>query len=237
MLGFDMPPVALPILYSFRRCPYAIRARLALQVTASRCELREVVLRDKPASMVEASPKGTVPVLIHADGSVLEESLEIMLWALQAQDPQGWLVPEIGSLGDTLHLITRNDDEFKFHLDRYKYASRHEGADASEHRTAASSFLRNLDARLAHGPWLCGGRLSLADAALAPFVRQFANTDREWFDAQTWVALLAWLNDFLESPIFQSVMSKYPKWQPGDAPTRFPDVAETRWRRLQGTEL
>jgi glutathione S-transferase len=227
MLGFCIPP----ILYTFRRCPYAIRARLALQVTARSCELREVVLRDKPASMLEASPKGTVPVLVQSDGSVLEESLDIMLWTLRLEDPQGWLAPARGSLEEMIELITRNDEEFKFHLDRYKYSSRHEGAEAEEHRKAASGFLRDLEARLAHAPWLFGERLSLADAALAPFVRQFANTDREWFDAQPWPALVAWLVDFLDSPLFTSVMPKHAQWKPGDDATIFPSIPETGWLR------
>src|SRR4051812_31105758 len=124
----------LPILYSFRRCPYAMRARLAIAASGQRCELREVVLRDKPAEMLAASPKGTVPVLIDTDGRVLEESLDIMRWALGRSDPQAWLEPPSGSLEDMLELIARCDGDFKFHLDRYKYARRYQGADAGEHR-------------------------------------------------------------------------------------------------------
>lgn len=222
-----------PILYSFRRCPYAMRARLALQVTARSCELREVVLRDKPASMLSASPKGTVPVLLLGEGLVLEESLDIMLWTLKMDDPQSWLAPEKGSLDEMLALISRNDEEFKFHLDRYKYASRHEGAEANEHRGAASVFLGDLEARLAQSPWLFGKRPALADAALAPFVRQFANTDRAWFDRQPWPSLIAWLDDFLASPLLASVMSKYAQWQPGDETTVFPELVETGWSRSE----
>ena len=209
---------ALPILYSFRRCPYAMRARLALAVTGLEVEHREVVLRDKPKEMLEVSPKGTVPVLVLPDGQVIEESEDIMLWALGQRDPRSWLAPETESLDAMRLLVRRTEEEFKIHLDRYKYSNRYEGADSEEHRGHASTFLRELDARLAKSPYLYGDRLVFADAAIAPFVRQFANTDREWFDAQTWPALKQWLEEFLASPRFIGVMGKHAQWVPTAAP-------------------
>lgn len=232
MLVFRMPSSARPQIYSFRRCPYAIRARLALQVSRIECELREVVLRDKPPSMLSASPKGTVPVLIDGEGSVLEESLDIMLWALRQNDPQHWLGPAEGIGEQAFALIARNDDEFKYHLDRYKYENRHEAEEPRvDHRAAASKFLLDLEARLCQAPWLLGSTLSLADAAIAPFVRQFANTDRTWFDSQPWPKLVAWLDDFLRSRLLESVMDKHKQWAPTDPATIFPSSDEASWQR------
>ncbi len=229
MLVSGMPP----LLYSFRRCPYAMRARLALQVSQLSCELREVVLRDKPACMLSASPKGTVPVLIDAEGGVFEESLDIMLWALRQRDPLHWLEPAEGDWDQLLGLVARNDDEFKFHLDRYKYEGRHEAEEPRvDHRAAASKFLLDLEARLCQWPWLFGSALCLADAAIAPFVRQFANTDRSWFDVQPWPKLIAWLEDFVSSALLSSVMDKHKQWRPGDAATIFPRSDEASWQRL-----
>ena len=227
-----MPASARPTLYSFRRCPYAIRARLALQVSQTSCHLREVVLRNKPLAMLNASSKGTVPVLVCADGSVIDESVMIMRWCLRKSDPQGWLaLDEVGSQ-DAQALIAQCDGNFKQHLDRYKYADRYPEEEAgADHRELASVFLRQLDHRLSAGPWLLGATLSLADAALAPFVRQFANTDRGWFDGQAWPALVAWLEDFLASPLLASVMRKYEQWHPGNAETIFPDQSASTWRR------
>ena len=205
------------ILYSFRRCPYAMRARLALQSGGITVELREVVLRDKPAQMLHASPKGTVPVLL-AGGDVVEESLDVMLWALGRNDPEGWLdMPATGHA-----LIAECDGAFKTALDRYKYASRHPEADAEEERAKASLFLHRLDQTLVGKNWLFG-EISLADMAMLTFVRQFANVDRAWFDAEPWPDLQRWLEAFLASNRFLSIMQKYPQWQPGDAVTFFPD--------------
>ena len=202
----------LPILYSFRRCPYAMRARLALAVSGTQCELREVVLRDKPAELLQASPKGTVPVLVLADGRILEQSLDIMLWALSRHDPQGWLAPEVGELEQMLALIGECDGGFKHDLDRYKYPDRYEGADAMSHRESAWQWLKMLDDRLAYSAYLFGERPALADAAIMPFVRQFAQVDRAWFDAQPWPALLGWLGHWLESDLFQAIMVKHAPW-------------------------
>ena len=165
-----------PVLYSFRRCPYAMRARLALAVSGTRGELREVRLSAKPQAMLAASPKGTVPVLVLPGGTVLDESLDIMRWALTNRDPEGWLAR------DDAGLIAMNDGPFKHDLDRYKYPERY-GVDAGAHREGGLAFLREIDRRLAHTAQLCGAARGLTDAAIMPFVRQFAAVDREWFGA------------------------------------------------------
>ncbi|MFK8014930.1 MAG: rhodanese-related sulfurtransferase [Gammaproteobacteria bacterium] len=207
----------LHVLYSFRRCPYAMRARMALRVAGVAVELREVVLRDKPKSMLDASPKGTVPVLV-AGASVLDESLSIMRFALGRHDPDQWLSPQTDDASTMRALIEQCDDDFKYHLDRYKYATRYEDVDPAEHRAAGARFLEQLDARLQIQPFLFGARRCLADVAIAPFVRQFRIADPGWFDAQPTDALREWLATFEAWPVFQSVMDKYAPWQSGDVP-------------------
>ncbi len=197
---------AEPILYSFRRCPYAMRARLALHVSKTSLEHREILLRDKPAQMLEISPKGTVPVLLLPDGSVLEESLDIMRWALAQNDPEGWLN------GTDEDLIAANDGQFKHHLDRYKYANRHD-TDPAEHRAACVAQLEILESCLSGQPYLCGQTRSITDAAIMPFVRQFAHTDRDWFYAQPLPAVQAWLAGWLDSELFAAIMVKHDLWQ------------------------
>ncbi|MXO65031.1 glutathione S-transferase [Altericroceibacterium endophyticum] len=203
-----MADTPLPFLYSFRRCPYAMRGRLALHISATQCEVREIILRDKPQAMLDASPKGTVPVLVLPDGSVLEESLDIMHWALGRNDPEGWLE------GEETELIATNDGPFKHHLDRYKYATRHD-SDPEEHRAAAQDILMRLEERLSRSAYLCGDQRRMTDCAIFPFIRQFAATDREWFDAQDWPHLKAWLDGLLASPLFKAVMVKRPLWEVG----------------------
>ena len=219
--------VALPVLYTFRRCPYAMRARLAIAASGVQLEQREVVLRHKPAEMLAASPKGTVPVLLLPGGEVIEQSLDIMLWALRLNDPQQWLTPKGAALEDMLALVTGNDGAFKQSLDRYKYPNRYpdelaeESANSSAieakafavtHRTQCATWLEGLEARLAGG-WLCGPNASLADMALLPFVRQFAHTDASWFASQPWPRLQAWLAAFETSALYLAVMEKRPSWQ------------------------
>ncbi len=211
-----------PVLYSFRRCPYAMRARMAIAASKQTCALREVVLRSKPPEMIAASPKGTVPVLVLPGGRVIEESLEIMHWALGRNDPEGWLAPLLDDEGELEELIAENDGTFKDNLDRYKYPTRYDDVDPDLHREQGLVFLRKLDARLARHAWLGGERFSLADAAIAPFVRQFANTDRDWFDAQSLPGVQRWLSDVLGSARFTSVMEKYPAWQAGMDEPVFP---------------
>ena len=202
----------MPVLYSFRRCPYAMRARMALLVSATSVRLREVVLRDKPAEMIAASPKATVPVLLLPDGQVIDESLAIMRWALEGNDPQAWLQGDAAESA----LIAEADGTFKDHLDRYKYPTRYENVDALEHRAAGLVFLENLDALLQDSGQLMGAKPTLADHAIFPFVRQFANNDRAWFDQLPLPALQQWLSDHLASPLFATTMQKYPQWQSGD---------------------
>ena len=212
----------LPVLYSFRRCPYAMRARLAIAASGLDVELREIVLRDKAPEMLEASPKGTVPVLVTTDGQVIEESLDIMFWALGQKNPEGWLALDSAQLEAAGGLIARAEDEFKVNLDRYKYASRYVGAEPFLARAEALFFLRDLDGLLRGQGFLLGDKASIADYAILPFVRQFANVDRQWFDAENWPDLLRWLEAFLESGRFARIMNKYPKWQTGDPVTLFP---------------
>ena len=196
---------ALPVLYSFRRCPYAMRARLALAVSGQACELREVVLRNKPQGLLQASPKATVPVLVLVDGKVLDQSLAIMQWALAQHDPDDWLLQ-----GDpaVLALIDENDQVFKHHLNRYKYAERYPEQPMEHYRAEGEVFLQKLEGLLAEREYLLAEHLSLADAALAPFVRQFAHVDREWFAGTPYQRLQIWLQRFLESPLFTAVMAK-----------------------------
>ena len=204
-----------PILYSFRRCPYAMRARLALLASGTSCEIREVKLSDKPEELLAASPKGTVPVMVLPDGKVVEESLDIMYWALERSDPEGWLERADEAL------IAANDGPFKHALDRYKYPNRYD-VDPLPHRAAGLEWLRTLDARLASQAQLSGDKMGLSDAAIMPFVRQFAATDREWFEAQDMPHLIRWLDEHLASARFKACMLRLKPWQQGDAPRTFP---------------
>lgn len=205
---------ALPLLYSFRRCPYAIRARLALRQAGLAVQLHEVSLRDKPAAMLALSPKGTVPVLQLPDGAVLDESLDIMLWALAQSDLDGWLAGAKTVDAEAMALIARNDGPFKALLDRYKYANRHPEFPATHYRDEAVALhLAPLDALLAAQsgaarPGLLGTRVSLVDAAIFPFVRQFAAVDADWFATAPLPALRGWLQRWLDSALFQAVMEK-----------------------------
>lgn len=218
-----MSQLQRPILYSFRRCPYAMRARLAIASSGIQCELREIVLRDKSPEFVALSPKATVPVLRDTNGIVLEESLDVMYWALQTHDPENLLTEDSDRLDAMQGLIAYSDGPFKHNLDRYKYADRFDGADPEEERARGATFLLELDERLAKSEWLFGDAPSLADMAILPFVRQFAFVDRDWFDRQSWPNLLGWLDRFLASDRFLSVMQKYSKWEPGDPVTVFPE--------------
>lgn len=199
-----------PILYSFRRCPYAIRARLAVASAGIKVELREVVLREKPEAFLQVSPSATVPCLVTSNG-VIDESLDVMKWALEQNDPEGLLkMPAAGH-----EWIARADGPFKDALDRTKYAQRYPDVDPISQRNRASEFLTDLDAHIE--TWMFD-RPTLADFAILPFVRQFAFIDKDWFDAQPWPKLQSWLERFLASARFEDVMFKYEQWREGDPP-------------------
>lgn len=204
-----------PILYSFRRCPYAMRARMALWVAGIAVELREVKLAAKPLQLIAASPKATVPVLVLHDGTVIDESLAIMRWALAQNDPEGWLA------GDDAALIAINDGAFKHHLDRAKYPGRYEEDGATDHRAEGLALLAPLETWLERAPYLCGPTRSLTDIALFPFIRQFAAIDPEWFAHQPLRRLQDWLERLYASELFASVMPKFAPWADGDAPVVF----------------
>lgn len=204
----------LPILYSFRRCPYAMRARLALYASGIAVEHREIELKNKPVCMLAASPKGTVPVLVLPDGQVIDESLDIMRWALQAQDPLHWWPNDPLRFTAAMALIKDYDGPFKYALDRYKYPRRFGLEDGAAWRDAGAEFLLRLEAVLLTQPQLAGQQQGLCDAALAPFVRQFAHTDKAWFAAQPWPRLVRWLSKFEGSDGFAAIMHKHPIWVP-----------------------
>ncbi|MBX8472540.1 MULTISPECIES: glutathione S-transferase [unclassified Pseudomonas] len=191
-------------LYSFRRCPYAMRARMALRYSGVPVEIVEVSLKAKPAQMLAISPKGTVPVL-DAGGQVIDESLEIMRWALAQNDPDDWL---LGGDSRIAELIEANDQVFKVHLNRYKYAERYPEQPMEVYRAEGALFLQKLDELLEGRVYLLANHPSLADIALLPFVRQFAHVDRDWFAQTPYVRLQAWLQRFLESELFTGIMKK-----------------------------
>jgi glutathione S-transferase len=196
---------ALALLYSYRRCPYAMRARMALSYAGIAYQLHDISLKDKPAGLLAVSPKGTVPVLVLPDGRVLEQSLDIMHWALQQHDPSCWLDID---RDNSQALISENDGAFKQALDKYKYASRFPEQSAEAYRSQAEVFLRKLEQALQDQPFLSGAHLSLTDVAIFPFIRQFAAVDANWFAQAAYPKLQAWLQARLESSLFLGVMSK-----------------------------
>ena len=213
----------LATLYSFRRCPYAMRARLAIAQSGIQCELREVVLKDKPQQLIELSPKATVPVLLTADDKVIDESIDIAFWALAQHDPDNWYQSLTSEQHEQmLALIENNDGEFKYFLDRYKYADRYPEQDERFYREQGEKILTRLEQLLTEYDCLLRDSWTLADIALLPFIRQFAFVDKDWFDSSPYPRVRAWLEAFLESDLFRSVMKKYPQWQEGDEPVVFP---------------
>lgn len=212
----------LPVLYSFRRCPYAMRARLAIAASGQQCELREVVLRDKPAALLQASPKGTVPVLVLPDGAVLEQSLDIMHWALARNDPQHWLHADPAQARAMQALVAECDGAFKQALDRTKYPQRYPGEDPTLPRQRAEDWLAGLEQRLAAGGFLFGPQARWADMAILPFVRQYAGIDTERWQAQPWPHLRYWLAQWQDSALFAQVMRKAPAWAEGGPGVPFP---------------
>ena len=198
--------MALPILYSYRRCPYAMRARMALKLAGIDVEIREISLRDKPAHMLQVSPKATVPVLVLQDGIVIEQSLDIMHWALQ----QHALSANTPAVADAL--ILENDTAFKQALDAYKYPERYPSKTQIEHRAEGEVFLQKLENLLFENVYLFSATPSLADIATFPFIRQFAAVDTAWFETASYPKLQAWLNRLVESELFISVMEKQPTY-------------------------
>lgn len=220
--------LGLPVLYSFRRCPYAMRARLALVAAGVKVEIRELVLRAKPAHMLDISPKGTVPVLWLQDGTVIDESLDVMRWSVSQSFPSDWFVLNDAQQQQCDEWITLLDGEFKRNLDRYKYPHRYHTetytCDPLEHRAMCETILAQWnDVLERNGPFLFGGNPSFADYAILPFVRQFRIADEAWFDSSNGLnALKVWLGLFLASNILEQAMIKLQPWQPGDSPLTFP---------------
>jgi len=200
----------IPILYSFRRCPYAIRARLAIRYAQIQVEIREVLLSDKPESMLAVSPKGTVPVLVLEDGTVLDESMDIISWALNINDPDKWQVTHDDSL--VKKLLEQNDGPFKQQLDHYKYAERFPAKSRQAYREQGEVFLSQLENKLSLHSYLSGEHLGQVDIAIFPFIRQFAYVDKDWFDQLPYLNLQAWLTEIINSELFAYVMQKYDRW-------------------------
>jgi len=212
----------LPILYSFRRCPYAMRARLALVSSGIKSELREVVLKDKPEQLIALSAKATVPVMQTTTGDIIDESIDIMQWALMQHDPDDLFQSLNEEQRDqSWELIKQNDSTFKYYLDRYKYADRYPEFGEHYYRQHCEEFLQVLEQQLQHGGLIRQG-WTFADLAILPFIRQFAFVDKNWFEQAPYPALQQWLNTFLESELFSRIMTKYPPWQPQQEITYFP---------------
>ena len=207
-----------PILYTFRRCPYAMRARFAIRSSKIKVEIREIKLKEKPSEFLNLSPKGTVPVLITNSGEVLEESLDIIYWALNKNDPHKWLAKGKLENREIIKLLDDLENKFKPNLDKYKYPSRFSGVDQYFHRDKNLCFLKKLNSYLENNKSLNCEHLSLLDYAIFPFVRQFRNVDQEWFDKLNFIFLNKWINQIIDSKDFSSIMKKFKKWEPNDVP-------------------
>jgi glutathione S-transferase len=203
----------LPVLYSLRNCPYAMRARIAIFKAQQIVILRDIVLSNKPQEMITASPKATVPVLVLANGSVIEESLAVMLWALNETDPDDLLQSQHEqNLTAMLKLIECFDDEFKTCLEQYKCAKRYQEKNIIECRERCELFIKVLEERLTINSFLMSNKESLADIAILPYIRQFARIERQWYLQSPYPKVRLWLNNYLQSPMFTKVMAKYPLW-------------------------
>ncbi len=203
----------LPILYSLRNCPYAMRARIAIFKSKQTILLRDLVLSNKPEEMIAASPKATVPVLVLADGTVIDESLEVMLWALKETDPDDLLHSHItNALPDMFQLINDFDQDFKLCLEQYKCAKRYRENDLFEHRENCEVYIKKLEQRLTKHLFLMSDKESLADIALLPFIRQFARIERQWYLQSPYPNVRQWLNNYLQSSMFTKVMAKQLLW-------------------------
>lgn len=209
----------LPVLYSFRRCPYAMRARLAIASSGQVVHLREIALKNKPAELLAISPNKTIPVLQLCDGIIFDESLEIMVWALTQSDPEHWLE---APLQEMLLLIDKNDFEFKPCLDKYKYSDRYPDYDKLYYRHQAEDFLIRLESRLSAQPYLFAEHATLADIAIFPFIRQFADVDKAWFKQSPYPHIREWLSKLINNTLFHSCMQKYPTWLDSGEEINFP---------------
>jgi glutathione S-transferase len=203
--------MTLPILYSLRHCPFAMRARLAIFKSKKAVELRDVKLTDKPVAMLNASPKGTVPILVVAPAQVIDESLDVMLWSLGKSDPDNLLC----NLPDLLAFINVYDSEFKPCIERYKAAKRYHEFNLNECREACEVHIQDLEKRLSEHTYIFGERESLADIAILPFIRQFAKVERQWYVQSSYVNVKRWLNAYLQSRMFNQVMAQYSIWEEG----------------------
>lgn len=206
-----------PVLYSFRRCPYCMRAHMALKYSGLSIELREVKLSGMPEEALKHSPKATVPILVLPDGTVMDESWDIVKWALQQNDPDNWLGEKNAFLQDAEMLIEVNDFSFKEDLDHYKYSDRFPEHNEQHYRQACEEFIEEIEEILAENRYLLGGQLSLADIAVFPFIRQFSLVDKAWFDESHYTKVKSWLDSLISTTLFQNAFQKHDIWQPGDA--------------------
>lgn len=224
--------MTLPVLYSLRHCPFAMRARIAIFKSKQPVELRDVKLANKPAAMLKASPKGTVPILVLSASKVIDESLDVMLWSLNQSDPDNLLfndqrgqgLHETANLSDLLRFIQVYDDEFKACLERYKCAKRYHEANLHECRQACEVYIKDIEQRLGEHTYVYGEDESLADIAIFPFIRQFAKVERQWYVQSSYTNVKRWLNAYLQSAMFNKVMAPYPIWQEGSEPVIFSAV-------------
>ncbi|CAH6993887.1 Glutathione S-transferase [Vibrio chagasii] len=206
-------PSALPVLYSLRRCPYAMRGRMGIALSKQQVLLREIVTKDKPSELLASSPKGTVPVLVLSDGKVIEQSLDVMMWALHQNDPHDLLRSSNPSLSEQIHqLIQQNDNEFIGHLEKYRASVRYRNDDIEQRRNLCEAFISELEAKLAHHDYFFGDSPSLADFAVMPFVSQFVRVEKKWFVQSEYQNVGRWLRSHLESKLYTQVMKQYPLW-------------------------
>ncbi|MCG9640479.1 glutathione S-transferase [Vibrio sp. Isolate34] len=203
----------LPILYSLRRCPYAMRGRMGIALSQQKVLLREIVTKDKPSELLASSPKGTVPVLVLPQGTIIEQSIEVMIWALEQNDPQDLMrssEPELNQ--EILELIARNDNEFIGHLEKYRASVRYRNIDTEQRRKTCEGFISELESKLAQHEYLFGDTPSLADFAVMPFVSQFVRVEKKWFVKSEYQSVGRWLRAHLDSKLYTQVMKQYPLW-------------------------
>ncbi|WP_373959530.1 glutathione S-transferase [Vibrio gigantis] len=203
----------LPILYSLRRCPYAMRGRMGIALSEQKVLLREIVTKDKPSELLASSPKGTVPVLVLPNGQIIEQSIEVMNWALKHNDPQDLLRSSNPTLSEQIQQLIRiNDDDFIGHLEKYRASVRYRNIDVELRRHACEVFISQLEARLTNQPYLFGETPSLADFAVMPFVSQFVRVEKKWFVKSEYQNVGRWLRAHLDSKLYTQVMKQYPLW-------------------------